>query len=154
MANGKWNYRVKRYMESIPQIAVSNKVEVPETILYENAMILCNAHSPTYKPLERYTLASAEKNGKTYNITILSGANAGNVYVGVPYYGGNCHFNEYVGDTYYGINFSREQEKKDTIEKNTVVSVKEAIKIVEQNNQKAKRRADELTSEVFSRPEY
>lgn len=154
MANGKWHYRVKRYLDSIPEIKVSKKVEVPETILYENAMILCNAHSATYKPLERFTLASAVKNGKTYDITILSGKNAGNVYEGVPYYGGNCHFNEYVGDTYFGVNFNREQEKKDTLEKNTVISVKEATEIVEQENKKAKKYADELVSEIFSRPEY
>ena len=35
MANGKWHYRVKRYLNSIPEIKVSKKVEVPETILYE-----------------------------------------------------------------------------------------------------------------------
>ena len=159
MANGKYRYRIKRYLDSIPEIEVSEKVEVPNTIYYGNLIILTNAHNTAYYPENRYTLASAEKeNGNFGKITILSGKNAGNVYEHVPYHGGNFHFNEYKGDSYFGVNFNRHDEQKDKTDKNSMVIVSAINSIVEEANKKAEEKAkkeyEDLKIQIFNRPEY
>ena len=155
MANPKWNYRVKRYLNSIPKIKPSEKVEIPETVEYGSLLVLCNAHNITFKPEERYTLAKVEKeNERTGTITILSGKNAGYVYEHVPYVGGFFHFNEYKGDSYFGLNFNRNQADKDKLEKTTEFSVKNAIQKVEEQNKMAVKAARDLLNQIYNRPEY
>lgn len=155
MTNGKYRYRIKRYLDSIPTIEPVTKVEVPDTVLYGNIIILTNAHNSSFNPAERYTLAMVEKESERFgNITILSGKNAGNVYNKVPYYGGNFHFNDYKGDTYFGANFNRMSEQRDKTNKNSMAIVPAIIALVEYENKKEKQKADELVIQMYSRPEY